>query len=145
MMAAKPAKEPFQNVAPTPERATARSTRAASSPPAPLSMQMAAPRSPSRWSRLSSNGSGRRLAGFSPTPKLTAIAAGWSGGAGSATKGFAPVMPRASDRKQPLFERIGQALGRILAHPQAHGNRRGVVRRRGQRHEGLRAGDAQGF
>jgi hypothetical protein len=76
MMAAKPAKEPSQNVARTPERATARSTRAASSPPAPLSMQISAPRFASSASRFSSNGSGSRLAGFSPTPRLTAMCRG---------------------------------------------------------------------
>src|ERR1700689_102743 len=73
MMEAKPAKGPSQKATAAPERPTARSTRSASAPPAPLSMQIGNSVAASSAKSCSSNGSAILLAGFSPTPRLTAM------------------------------------------------------------------------
>src|ERR1700689_5381640 len=101
MTEAKPANDPSQQkVMAAPDRSTARCTRSASAPPAPLSIQIDNPVLASRAKSCSSNGSSILLAGFSPTPKLTAMYGAGIGAAAlfaaTAMYGLAPEIPSVS-------------------------------------------------
>jgi len=109
-MDANPANDPFHVVTTAPERAIARRTRAASSPPAPASTQTGIPVAASRRSSSSSKGSGSRLAAFSPTPRLTAIVSVRGPVAARATQGFAPLTPSVSSAQAAASSGSGRSL-----------------------------------